>query len=110
MDFIGEEEKDLKNVWSMFRKRTFSGNAGQAAKNSSFLLATTIVAKIGSLLITILIARMLMPELFGLYSLALGTIVLFAGFSDFGISAAMVTFVSKSLGEMNLKKSKSLFL
>jgi O-antigen/teichoic acid export membrane protein len=109
MDFIGEEEKDLKNVWSMFRKRTFSGNAGQAAKNSSFLLATTIVAKIGSLLFTILIARMLMPELFGLYSLALGTIVLFAGFSDFGISAAMVTFVSKSLGEMNLKKAKAYF-
>jgi len=109
MDFIHEEERDIKNIFNRFRKRNFHGTMGQAIKNSSFLLTTTLIAKFGSLLFTVLIARMLMPELFGFYSLALGTIVLFAGFSDFGISTAMVTFVSKSLGNKDPKKAKAYF-
>jgi len=50
-----------------------------------------------------------MPELFGLYSLALGTIVLVAGFSDFGLGMAMITFVSKALGNQDQKKAKAYF-
>jgi len=106
---IEEGEKEFKEITGRLRKRDFSGNEGQAIKNSSFQLATTLVAKIGSLLFTIIIARMLMPELFGLYSLALGTIVLFAGFSDFGVGTAMLTFVSKALGRGDRKKAKAYF-
>lgn len=109
MDYFNETQSTLKNIFNRFKKRDFSGNTGQAMKNSSFLLATTLVAKIGSLLFTIIIARMLMPELFGLYSLALATIILFAGFSDFGVSSAMVTFVAKSLGKKEPKKAKAYF-
>jgi|APSaa5957512622_1039677.scaffolds.fasta_scaffold17359_4 stage V sporulation protein B len=109
MGFIQRGEDEAKEIAGRFRRKDFSGNEGQAIKNSSFLLSTTLVAKIGSLLFAIVIARMLMPELFGLYSLALGTIVLFAGFSDFGISSAMVTFVAKSLGKKAPKKAKAYF-
>lgn len=106
---LEEGKGSVKEIFRRFKKRDFSGNAGQAVKNSSYLISTTLVAKFGSLLFTILLARILMPELFGLYFLALGTIVLFAGFSDFGISAAMVTFVAKTLGKNNPEKAKAYF-
>lgn len=76
-------------------KRDFSGNTGIAIKNSIFQLATGIIGKIGSLLFTAIIARMLMPEIFGLYTLALSTILLFAAFSDLGIGSALIRYLSK---------------
>lgn len=109
MDFIGEareEEHFLKNIFNRFRKRDFSGTTGQAMKNSSYQLTQNIIFKIGSLLFTIIIARMLMPELFGLYSLALATIVLFVSFSDLGIGSAVMTFVSEKLGQNDSEKAK----
>ena len=109
MDFLERGSAEMMGIFHRFKNRDFKGSEGQAIKNSTFLLLTTIVAKVGSLLFTIIIARMLMPELFGLYSLALGTIVLFAGFSDFGISSAMVTFVAKSLGKNDPEKAKAYF-
>lgn len=97
--FIKEEESEYKNIFHRFLKRDFSGNTGQAIKNSTYNFATTLTAKIGSILFTIIIARLLMPELFGLYSLTLATIVLFTGFSDLGLGTAMVRYVSKELGK-----------
>ena len=74
-------ENQIKGIFSRIRRRDFSGNSGQAIKNSTFQLATNLVAKIGSLFFTIIIARLLMPELFGLYSLALATILMFSAIS-----------------------------
>ena len=96
-NFIKEEEKDIKDIWRRIKKRDFSGNTGLFIKNSVYQFSTTLVAKIGSLIFVIILARLLMPELFGLYSLALSTIVLFAAFSDLGIGTALVRFVSKEL-------------
>ncbi len=109
MEFIQQEGKDFKNIFRRFQKRDFSGNTGQAIKNSSYQLTTTIIAKVGSLLFTIILARMLMPELFGLYSLALGTIILFGSFSDLGIGSALVVFVSKALSKKDFKKAKAYY-
>jgi len=109
MEFIQQEGRDFKNIFNRFKKRDFSGNTGQAIKNSSYQLTTTIIAKIGSLLFTIILARMLMPELFGLYSLALGTIIFFGSFSDFGIGTALVVFVSKALSKKDFKKAKAYY-
>ncbi len=103
---IREEEHFLKNIFNRFRKRDFSGDTGQAMKNSSYQLAQNLIFKFGSLLFTIVIARMLMPELFGLYSLALATIVLFASFSDLGIGSAFMTFGAKLLGKNKETKVK----
>ena len=47
-----------------------------------------------------------MPELFGLYSLALATVFIFIGFTDMGIDSALIKYVSGFLGEENRKKAK----
>ena len=89
----------LQDVLIRIKKRNFSGNTGQAIKNSGWTTATILVSKIGSLIFTIITARLLMPELFGLYSLALSTISLFALFSDLGIGQSLIKFVVSSRSE-----------
>ncbi len=108
-NFIKKEEQDIKNTFNRFRKRDFSGTSGQIMKNSTYNLATTLVAKFGSLFFTIIIARMLGVELFGLYTLSLSSILLFSVFSDLGITASMLTFTSRKLGANNLHKAKTYF-
>jgi len=95
--FIKEEEKDIKEIYRKFWKRDFSGNTGQAIKNSAYSFSTTLVQKIGAIIFTIIIARLLMPELFGLYNLALTTIGIFAVISDLGISSTLIRFLSREL-------------
>lgn len=108
-NFITSEESEFKRIFNRIRAKNFSGNTGQAIKNSGYQLATNIIIKIGSLLFTIIIARMLMPERMGLYSLALSTIVFFSAFSDFGIMTAIITFISKMLGNDSPEKAKGYF-
>ena len=109
VDFIRQEKEDFRDLFKRVRKRDFSGTGGQIIKNSSYQLSTNIIAKVGSLIFTAVIARLLLPELFGLYSLALGTIIFFAAFSDMGIDSAMITFISKALGKNKRRKAKSYF-
>ena len=108
-NFLSSGEQDARAIIGRLRRRNFSGNTGQAIKNSSYQLTTNIILKVGSLLFTIIIARMLLPERMGLYSLALSTIVFFSAFSDFGVSTALITFVSKSLGQGNSEKANGYF-
>ena len=105
-NFLKSEGKDIKNVLSRFKKRNFTGDTGQAIKNSSYQVAQNILMKVGSLIFTIIVARILLPDLFGLYSLALSTIVLFSSFSDLGIGGAMMTFIPKMLSRKNPEKAK----
>jgi len=65
-----------------------------------------LISKIGALAFTIILARLLLPELFGLYSLALSTILFFTCFTDFGVGVAVVRFVSKVVGK-DKKKAKA---
>lgn len=100
---IQQQKKEVFGIIRRLKNRDFSGNTGIAVKNSAYNLSTSLIAKIGSLLFTIIIARLLMPELFGLYSLALSTIVLFAAFSDLGIGTVLIKYLaseySKKKGE-----------
>ncbi|MFC1710686.1 oligosaccharide flippase family protein [Nanoarchaeota archaeon] len=105
--FIQEEKKDLRNIFRRLLKRDFSGNMGLFMKNSAYQFGTTFFAKIGSLIFTIILARLLMPELFGLYSLALSTLILFIGLTDLGLESGMVFFLSKVLSKKNKSKAKS---
>ena len=77
-----EEINFLKNIFFRFSKADFSGTGGNLMKNSSYQLAQSLVLKFGSLLFTIIIARMLLPDIMGLYNLALVTIILFFSFSQ----------------------------
>jgi len=106
---IKEEAKEVRGLLGRIKRKDFSGNTGQAVKNSTYQIARILVAKIGSLLSTIIIARILVPELFGLYSLALSTIIMFTLFSDLGIGSAMITFISKSLRKKKESEAKGYF-
>jgi len=107
MDFVKEGESDIKALFNRIKKGDFSGSTGIAIKNSIYQFSTTLIGKIGSLVLTIILARLLMPELFGLYSLALSTILIFVAFSDLGIGETLIRFVSRELGKKNLPKAKA---
>ena len=94
---LKNELKDMKEVFSRLKNKDFSGNTGQAIKNSSYQLLANVIAKMGSLIFTIVLARIILPERFGLYSLALSTITIFTAFTGMGIGEAVVRFISKSL-------------
>ncbi len=107
---LKEEARDVKEVLSRLKKKDFSGNTGQAVKNSSYQLLANTIAKFGSLVFTIILAKMILPENFGLYSLALGTITIFTAFTGMGIGETLVRFVSKKLKENKTKKAKAYFV
>jgi len=104
---IISEGSTIKEIWTRIRKRDFSGNTGLAIKNSVYQFSTNLAAKIGSLIFTIILARLLLPELFGLYNVALSTILLFVILSDLGVGQTLVRFVSKELGKSNKGNAKS---
>lgn len=95
-----------ENIIKRIKERDFSGDAGQAIKNSGYQLTTSLIMKIGALIFTILAARMMLPEKYGLYVLTLSTILIFFSFSDFGIKSAMIVFASKSLSKNDGPKAK----
>jgi O-antigen/teichoic acid export membrane protein len=106
---IKKEAKEVRGILGRVKRRDFSGNEGQAIRNSSYQIATLATAKIGSLILMVYLAWKLGPELFGLYSLALSTIIMFTLFSDLGIGSAMITFISKSLGKNKESEAKGYF-
>src|SRR3989338_3862256 len=63
---IREEESDIRAFFSRLKNRDFSGNVGIALKNSIYQFSTTLIGKIGALILTIVLARLLMPEIFRL--------------------------------------------
>src|SRR3989344_7019812 len=99
MGLIKEEESDFKSFFNRIRERDFSGNMGLAIKNSTYQFSSNIVAKVGALIFTIILARIILPETFGLYNLVLSTIMFFYVFSDLGTNEALIYFSSKNLGE-----------
>jgi O-antigen/teichoic acid export membrane protein len=103
---IKKEEKDILVILKMIKKRKFKGYTGLAVKNSIYQIASSVTTKIASFLFVIIIARLLLPELFGLYSLALSTILLFSLLSDLGTNNSLVYFVSKKLARGSESKAK----
>jgi O-antigen/teichoic acid export membrane protein len=106
-NFITREENDFKNIFNRFKKRDFSGNTGIAIKNSTYQIGTVLVGKFLALLFTAILARVLMPELFGLYSLILATVFIFISFTDLGIDSAVIKFISYELGKKNKLNAKA---
>jgi len=84
-------------ILNRIKQRNFIGYTGLAIKNGIYSSASTIVEKVGGMIFVVLLARILMPELFGLYSLALSTILLFVSFSGVGVGQTLIRFVSKAL-------------
>ncbi len=71
----------------------------QAIENSTYSFFINLTSKAGGLIFTILLARMLMPELFGLYALVLSIIMTIATFTDLGINTALSRYLADSLAK-----------
>lgn len=104
---IKGEESDIKKIFFKIKNRDFSGTSGLILKNSIYQIGANIIAKIGSLLFTIIIARLLMPELFGLYNLVIATLLIFVSLSELGIGNTLIRFVSRELGKNNQNKAQA---
>ncbi|MEM2932899.1 MAG: oligosaccharide flippase family protein [Candidatus Pacearchaeota archaeon] len=66
-------------------------------KSSLYNFLTVIISKLGGLIFTILLARILYPELFGIYSLALTIILAIGTFTDLGINTTLIRYLAESL-------------
>ena len=54
--------REKQKIRTKIKERNFSQNTKAAIKNSSWQIATNLTAKIGSLLLTVILARLLLPE------------------------------------------------
>lgn len=106
---VKNEFVEGKKIFKRFWSRDFSGSGGQVIKNSAYSLATSLSMKFGSFLFTIIIARMLSPEMFGFYSLTISTLLLFTTLSDLGVGTSALAFISRELGKKRDSKARAYF-
>ena len=92
-------EKDVKN----------QNLSKVAIKGSIYNFASLIVSKFGGLIFTVVIARMLLPELFGIYALVLSIATIILTFTDMGIDNTILRYLSDSIGKNNKKLSRGYF-
>jgi O-antigen/teichoic acid export membrane protein len=78
-----------------------------AVKGSVYNLVSLLILKFGGLIFTIILARMLLPELFGIYALALSIATLAMVFTDWGMENTFLRHLSESIGEKNKEKSRA---
>jgi len=75
-----------------------------ALKNSSWNFLATLSNRIGGLIFTIILARFLLPENFGVYSIVISVAMIFFTFADLGVNGSLVRYLSFSLAK---EKSKA---
>jgi O-antigen/teichoic acid export membrane protein len=80
-----------------------------AVKNSTYSFTSILISKIGGLVFTIIIARMLLPELFGIYSLALSVATIAVTFTNLGIESTSVRYISDAIGKNKKGKARAYF-
>jgi len=78
-------------------------------KNSLFNFLSTLIGKFGGLIFTLLLARLLLPELFGLYNLVLSIVLIAIIFTDFGINGTALRYISEAIGKNKTDQARSYF-
>ena len=73
-------------------------------KNSFWIFMSSVINRVGTLFFTILLARYLLPEAYGIYNLALSVILLFLTLSSLGLDNVVTKYISSVL----LKKKHQL--
>ncbi len=101
--------RDIKEIIRRIWKRDFSGNTGLTIKNSIYELSMVGVSKVGALIFMVILARLLMPELFGLYSLALATILIFVAISNAGLAIVLLNLFLKKLERIIKSKAYAVY-
>ena len=83
--------------------------ARKVLKNMFFNSSSIIISGVGGLIFTIVLARLLKPELFGLYHLALSVALVMMTFTDLGVNRTMTRYVSYALGRNDRTLARSYF-
>lgn len=78
-----------------------------AIKGSVYSVISLFISKFGGLIFTIIIARILLPELFGVYALALSIITIFMVFTNLGLDETFLRYFSESIGKKDKSESRS---
>lgn len=80
----------------------------QIIKNSFWNIVSSLVNRVGGFILIVLLSRILMPEGFGKYSLAMSIALFFITFSDMGINQTLIRYISFGI-DKNKKESASYF-
>ena len=80
-----------------------------AVKNSFYGFSAGLIVKLGGLVFTIIIARILLPELFGIYALALSIVAIFMTFTNLGVNETFLRYLSEALGKKDKNKARTYF-
>ena len=75
--------------------------------NFSYTTYAMILNRVGNLIFSIILARFLMPEGFGIYNLALSVSLVIVIFSDLGIDVTLTRYLTKSLKAGNIPLAKA---
>ena len=81
----------------------------QVVENSFWNFLLMGISRVGALIFIILLTRFLMPEKFGIYSLALSIAMVFLSFSELGINSTVMKYVSEELGKRKDQKATAYF-
>lgn len=66
-------------------------------KNSIWAFGGSILNRFGALFLTILLARFLMPEGYGIYSIVLSTAMIFLTFTNLGVNTTLMRYLSSAI-------------
>lgn len=80
----------------------------QAAEGSLWEFSSSLIQRIGGFIFIIIIARILLPEGFGLYNLVLSIALIFMLFSFNGINETFIRFLSETINKSE-KRSRAFF-
>lgn len=86
------------------------GFTSTVVKNVFYQGLSGVISKVGGLIFTIIVARLLFPELFGIYSLTLTIILTLVTFTDIGLSSTILRYIAESLGRRKSREARSRFL
>ncbi len=78
-------------------------------KNSFWNMLTLSLGKFGGLVFSILIARFLLPEKFGIYTLAISIALLIVSLTNLGINQTLSRYLSDALGRNEKKKANAYY-
>lgn len=83
--------------------------ARRVARNALYRTASLMVGSVSGLFLTVFLARILKPEQFGMYSLALSIAMLAIALANLGIDGAVVRYTAYHIGRKNLEKVRGHF-
>jgi len=81
----------------------------QIIGNSIWNFTASIITRLGALIFAILLARFLMPEGYGIYSLALSIALITMTLSNLGLNDAFTRYVSYAIAKNNKKLANSYY-